>query len=173
MSTYLVAAFMSPLLGAIVDKIGERRLFILFSTLLFIFGHAVILLWPQCLDGTVQNGVMLGYILLGLGYCLYANCVVPSIALVVHKDHTGTAFGLLLMIENTALAIFPIISGSLISNAESPEVGYRKSELFFVGMSCLCLLLCLGLTSISPHCKKKLDANKHELKIRRLIRKNI
>ena len=53
MSTYLVAAFISPLLGAIVDKIGERRIFILFSTLVFILGHATILFWPQCHDRIV------------------------------------------------------------------------------------------------------------------------
>lgn len=127
MGTYLVAAILSPLLGLLVDRIGEKRIFIFFSSGVFILAHAIILLWPQCKFGITESGVIFGYLLLGLGYCLYANCIAPSIPLMVSKRHTGTAFGLLLMMENTALALFPIISGAIVGSNEEPEIGYRKS----------------------------------------------
>lgn len=38
----------------------------------------------------------------------------PMIPLIVRKKVTGTAFGLLSMIENIALALFPLIAGVLI-----------------------------------------------------------
>lgn len=40
----------------------------------------------------------MGLLLLGLGYCFYANCVVSMIPLVVRKKVTGTAFGIMQMI---------------------------------------------------------------------------
>lgn len=48
MSTYIIAAFISPLLGFIIDKVGQRRAFIFFSSFIFIIAHLIILFWPQC-----------------------------------------------------------------------------------------------------------------------------
>jgi hypothetical protein len=52
--------------------------------------------------------------LLGLGYCFYANCILPAIPLVVKRKVTGTAFGIMQMIESIALAFFPIITGFIV-----------------------------------------------------------
>lgn len=113
MITYLVAALFSAPLGLIVDKVGFKRYFIIATMVVYIIAHFILLVYPQC-DGTQENGVIAALVLLGVGYCFYANCVLPAIPLVVKRKVTGTAFGIMQMIESIALAFFPIISGFLV-----------------------------------------------------------
>lgn len=101
MITYIVAACFSAPLGLLVDKIGYKRYFIIACMTIFAIAHLIILVFPQCEPGTVTNsfsGASWGLFLLGIGYCFYANCVVPAIPLVVRKKVTGTAFGIMQMI---------------------------------------------------------------------------
>lgn len=92
-----------------------------------------------------------------MGYSLYGNCVLPAIPLVVKKKITGTAFGLMQMIESIALAAFPLINGSLIESN-----GYRSSSLFFVLVGVLGILTSMGLFFIPDKFKKKLDRGSQE-----------
>jgi MFS family permease len=99
-------------------------------------------------------------VLIGLGYCLYGNCILPSIPLVVRKKITGTAFGIMQMIESIALAAFPLINGALIQKGNSNpdhQVGYRHSSLFFVLIGFIGILVSLGLLFIPDKFKKRLD----------------
>lgn len=65
-------------------------------------------------------GVSWGLFLLGIAYCFYANCLIPAIPLVVKKKVTGTAFGLMEMLENIAMAVYPTISASIVQHAKTP-----------------------------------------------------
>lgn len=101
-------------------------------------------------------------VLIGLAFSLYANCIVPAISLVVKKKITGTAFGIMQMIESIALAAFPLINGSLIEHGESnPEKpnGYRASSLFFFLVGLVGLLVSIGLFFIPDKFKRKLDSS--------------
>lgn len=100
MITYIVAAVCSAPLGFIVDKVGFKRYFTIVGMIIFTIAHLIILLYPQCVEGSSDTlaGASWGLFLLGVGYCFYANCVVPSIPLVVRKKVTGTAFGIMQMI---------------------------------------------------------------------------
>lgn len=57
------------------------------------------------------NGATWGLLFIGLGYSFYANCLVPSIPLVIPKKVTGTAFGIMQMIESISLSLFPLFIG--------------------------------------------------------------
>lgn len=84
----------------------------------------------------------------------------PSISLVVKKKITGTAFGIMQMIESIVLAAFPIVNGALIEKGENnPEMdnGYRSSSLFFFLVGLLGVLTSIGLLFIPDKFKKKLD----------------
>jgi MFS family permease len=101
MYTYIVAALFSAPLGLIVDRVGFKRYFIIAGMVIFSLAHLIILVFPQCSGETVTDsfsGASWGLFLLGFGYCFYANCVVPSIPLIVRKKVTGTAFGIMQMI---------------------------------------------------------------------------
>lgn len=101
MITYIVAACCSAPLGLIVDKVGCKRYFTIATMVIFTLAQLIILVYPQCSEGKVTDsfsGASWGLFLLGVGYCFYANCIVPSIPLVVRKKVTGTAFGIMQMI---------------------------------------------------------------------------
>jgi MFS family permease len=123
MVTYIVAACCSAPLGFVVDRIGFKRYFTIAGMCIFTTAQLIILVYPQCLEGTINNnsfgGASWGLFLLGVGYCFYANCMVPSIPLVVRKKVTGTAFGIMQMIESIALALFPLIAGELVLSAQN------------------------------------------------------
>jgi MFS family permease len=116
--TYLVAAIFSAPLGILIDKVGYKRYFIIVCFVIFTLAQFIILVFPQS-DGDQSNGAIAGLVFIGLGYCFYGNCILPTIPLVVKKKVTGTAFGLMQMIESIALAFFPLINGALVQNAEN------------------------------------------------------
>lgn len=112
MVTYLISAICSPPIGMLVDYFGYKRFIIIATMLLFTTSQFIILVYPQCAEGGLpKEGAIAGLALLGLGYCLYGNCLVPSISLVVKRKITGTAFGIMLMVESASLAFLPIING--------------------------------------------------------------
>jgi MFS family permease len=112
--TYVVAAAFSIPLGLLVDKIGYKRYFIMVAMGILTIAQIIILVYPQCSPPNQLNGAIVGLAFIGLGYCFYGNCILPAIPLVVRKKVTGTAFGIMQMIESIALAFFPLINGSLI-----------------------------------------------------------
>lgn len=117
MITYLVSAIFSAPLGFLVDRVGCKRYFIISSMVIFTIAQTIILFWPQCTNDILSSGAGWGLFLLGFGYCCYANCIVPSIPLMVKKKVLGTAFGIMQMIESITLAFFPIISSELVEQA--------------------------------------------------------
>lgn len=97
--TYVVAAAASAPLGLVIDKIGYKRYFIMACMGVFTLAQFIIMVFPQCEEGAShENGAIVGLVFIGLGYCLYGNCILPSIPLVVKKKITGTAFGIMQMI---------------------------------------------------------------------------
>ncbi len=149
--TYVVAAVFSAPLGILIDKVGYKRYFIILCMVIFTIAQLIIFAYPQC-SGEKEMGAISGLVLIGFGYCLYGNCVLPAIPLVVKKKITGTAFGIMQMIESIALAAFPLINGALIQSN-----GYKASSLFFVLVGVLGILTSLCLFLIPDKFKKKLD----------------
>lgn len=95
--------------------------------------------------------------MIGVGYSGYANCITASIPLVVKKKVTGTAFGLMEVLESVVEFVIPIFTGLIVQNAIVPEIGYRHSSMFFVSMGLIGILISLGLHFLNPHTKRKLD----------------
>lgn len=113
MITYVVAFLCSAPLGYAIDKIGFKRYFIITAFVIYIIAQSFILIYPQC-KPIQENWSVIGLIVLGLGYSFYGNCIVPTIPLVIDKKITGTAFGIMQMVENIGLAFLPLIGGSLV-----------------------------------------------------------
>jgi MFS family permease len=153
MVTYIVAATFSAPIGILIDKFGFKRYFIMLCMFIFTLAQFIILVLPQCgIDGPVETSAIAGLVLIGLGYCLYGNCILPSIPLVVKKKITGTAFGIMQMIESIALAFFPLINGKIIVSS-----GYKGSSVFFVWIGVVGMITSAGLFFIPEKFKKKLD----------------
>lgn len=109
MYIYLSAIAFSLPLGLIVDKYGKRLYFFIGTLGVFLLAQIIYLAIPNCdpLLGNRKNLAYLGSVIEGLGYSMYANCVVPLFPYVVRNVIMGTALGLLSSIENIAEAVIP------------------------------------------------------------------
>jgi cyanate permease len=69
-------------------------------------------------------------IALGAAFVLIPAAMWPSIPLIVRKETVGTAFGLMTMIQNIGLALFPYLNGKLRDLTHS----YSASMVMFASL---------------------------------------
>jgi MFS family permease len=111
MVTYFAAAFFSIPIGLLIDKIGQRRIISMFCAILLLVVQLIIYFSDE---NTHIIIIGMAFLLLGMGFAIYANCVLSCISLIVKRKILGTAFGLVQMLESVSLSVFPIISGALV-----------------------------------------------------------
>jgi MFS family permease len=140
MYIYLSAIVTSLPLGLLVDKYGGRVYFFVATMVAFLISHMIYLFLPNC-HGTQVNGALAGSFFLGLGYAMYSNCLVPLFPLMVKGSIMGTAIGLLATFENIAETVVPELSSLIVHSQESEQAGYKFSELFYVGLGVIGVLV--------------------------------
>ncbi len=117
----------APFAGQLVDKIGHRATLMVFGALLMIPSYLLMAFthipprWPM--------------IMLGAAFVLVPAAMWPSVPLIVPKELTGSAFGLITMIQNIGLALFPFFNGKLRDITHT----YTASMLMFA---------CLGVAGL-------------------------
>jgi MFS family permease len=101
----LASMCLAPFAGGLVDKMGRRTRLMMVGALLMIPCHLMLGLthiaprWPM--------------MLLGASFVLVPAAIWPSVPLIVEEKCVGTAFGLMTMIQNLGLALFPWLNGLL------------------------------------------------------------
>lgn len=123
-TTIIIAAsmFLAPFAGQLVDKIGKRASLMVFGSLLMIPSYLIMAFttveprWPM--------------MMLGAAFVLVPAAMWPAVPLIVRKEMVGSAFGLITMIQNIGLALFPYLNGKL----RDVTGGYTSSMVMF---SCL------------------------------------
>jgi len=95
----------APFAGGLVDRIGRRATMMLFGALMMIPCYLVL--------GFTMVPPWLPMILLGAAFVLVPAAMWPAVPLIVEKNVTGTAFGLMTMVQNAGLALFPYLNGRL------------------------------------------------------------
>jgi len=124
---------LAPFAGSLVDRIGKRASLMIAGSLILIPCHLVMGLtriypaWPM--------------ILLGFAFVLVPAAMWPSVPLIVRKDRTGTAFGLMTAIQNVGLGLFPLLNGLLRDATKS----YTASSVMFASLGFLGLTFALLL----------------------------
>lgn len=106
-TTIIIAAsmFLAPFAGQLVDKIGKRGSLMTIGSLLMIPSFLVMaftMLQPRY-----------PMMLLGAAFVLVPAAMWPAVPLIVRKEMVGSAFGLITMIQNIGLALFPFLNGKL------------------------------------------------------------
>jgi MFS family permease len=109
----------APFAGGLVDRIGRRGSLMLLGALLMIpcylaLGFTMLPPWAPML-------------LLGAAFVLVPAAMWPAVPLIVEKNRVGTAFGLMTMIQNIGLALFPWLNGRLRVLTHS----YQSSMVMF------------------------------------------
>ena len=82
LTTYLVAGFVAPVMGGVIDRVGYRALLNLVASAAIIGVHALL--------GFTHLYPVGPILLLGLGYSIYAAALWPSIALVIEPKYHAT-----------------------------------------------------------------------------------
>lgn len=95
----------APFAGGLVDRIGKRASLMILGALLMIPCYLVM--------GFTMVPPRYPMILLGAAFVLVPAAMWPAVALLVDKNRTGTAYGLMTMIQNIGLALFPWLNGRL------------------------------------------------------------
>ena len=110
---FLAAIFATPLFGLLVDKVGNRALFMTGGTLLLflvfpILGHTQLNLWVST-------------VLIGIAFSLVPAVMWPAVTYLVKPSQLGTAYGLMTMLQNIGLTVFNLAAGGLndVSGASS------------------------------------------------------
>jgi MFS family permease len=123
----------APFAGHLVDRIGKRASLMIIGSLILITSHL-------CM-GLTRIYPVYPMITLGVAFVLIPAAMWPSIPLIVRKETVGTAFGLMTMIQNIGLALFPFLNGKLRDFTHS----YTASMVMFASLGLFGLVFALLL----------------------------
>ena len=96
---------LAPFAGSMVDRIGKRTSLMMLGALLMIPCYLIM--------GFTTIPPMFPMLLLGASFVLVPAAMWPAVPLIVEENRVGTAFGLMTMIQNIGLGLFPFLNGKL------------------------------------------------------------
>ncbi|GAB4375093.1 MAG: MFS transporter [Calditrichia bacterium] len=123
----------APFAGRLVDKIGRRATLMIIGSLMMIPAHLLL--------GITHMNPIINMIILGAAFVLVPAAMWPSVPLIVSKERVGTAFGLMTMLQNIGLGLFPWINGILRDTFGT----YTASQVMFASLGGLGLLFAVLL----------------------------
>lgn len=126
---FLVSALGTPPFGAMVDAIGLRAHFLLFSAVLAAFTYAVV--W--CLSPAAMC------LSLGVIYTVFSGALWPTFALTVPQHQLGSAYGVATGMQNFGLAVVPLLVGHLQALAAPGD--FRNVMRLFAAFGALGVVL--------------------------------
>jgi MFS family permease len=126
----------APLAGTIVDRVGKRTTLMLLGSLLLIPAYLML--------GLTALPPAIPMVILGAAFVMVPAALWASVPLIVAKERVGTAFGLLTMIQNIGLMVFPWINGKLRVYTQS----YTASMLMFSTLGVIAFGLSLTLYQV-------------------------
>ena len=123
-TSIVIAASMifAPFAGGLVDRIGKRASLMVLGSLMLIPAHLIM--------GITHWNPIPMMIVLGAAFVLVPAAMWPSVPLVVEEKRVGTAFGLMTMIQNGGLALFPFLNGWLRDKTGT----YTSTQIMFAGL---------------------------------------
>jgi len=145
---YLLSACLSPVLGFAVDKIGMRAVIASIAPLVLIAVHLTL--------GLSDGSPYLPLIGQGISYSCFAAVLWPSVPYSVPEKSIGTAYGLITAIQNSGLALFPIIISVIYNSDDSHYI--PNVEYFFVACACCGVVVGIFLNIIDANTGSKLNS---------------
>jgi MFS family permease len=134
-TTIIIFASMvfAPIFGQVVDRWGHRAKMMVVGSILMIpaFLTMAFTMIPPAFP----------MIVLGTAFVLVPAAMWPSVPLIVEKNRVGTAFGLMTMIQNIGLALFPWLNGLLRDATHT----YTASMMMFASLGLFGLIFAILL----------------------------
>jgi MFS family permease len=135
LSSIIIFASMvcAPFAGHWVDRFGRRATVMIVGSLVLIPSHLVM--------GLTHLYPAYAMIALGVAFVLVPAAMWPTVPLIVKEERVGTAFGLMTMIQNIGLALFPFLNGMLRDRTAT----YTASMVMFASLGVVGLVFALLL----------------------------
>lgn len=126
---YMVSAFLTPIFGIIIDKMGRRLNLMLFSLICLVIPHIVLNVLDKDSD---KMWVMLVLFLIGVFFAIYAAVFWSCTPLIVEESKQGIAFGVVYSSLNIVLVIASLFVGLIHDNSLEYKGGYEWSINFMI-----------------------------------------
>jgi MFS family permease len=124
----LAAIFATPAFGLMVDKLGHRAAFMAFGSFLLaavfpILGYTHLSLWVST-------------VMIGVAFSLVPAVLWPAVPYLVAANRLGTAYGLMMMLQNIGLMICNLAAG-MLNDASGASADNPSGYLPMLWMFCL------------------------------------
>lgn len=145
---YLFCALLCPFLGLLIDKIKWRSLVVIFACFMFAITYGG-MMFLEYQENVNPNLIAIPLALLGVCCALFCTAIVPSVPMLIDPKLFGTGFGLMEMLQNLALATFPLLA-SMIQNTvkDDRKLGFQRQTLFYFTISVVCLIFSIVLAIV-------------------------
>jgi len=137
---FLAAIFATPLFGLMADRLGRRSAFMAFGSLMLGVVFPILLFTNESLWVTT--------VAIGIAFSLVPAVLWPAVPYLVAPERLGTAYGLMMMLQNIAMMVVNVAAGALNdasgASAENPA-GYRPMLWLFFLLSLFALVFAAAL----------------------------
>ena len=126
----LLAVGITPVLGNIVDHKGKAATMLVLGSLLLIACHLTFAFVLPEFKGSQVGGIIVAYItilVLGASFSLVPASLWPSVPKLVDAKIIGSAYALIVWIQNIGLWLFPMLIGKVL-DATNPELVEQVSN---------------------------------------------
>ena len=137
---YVVSSLLVVPLGFLTEKFRNRG-YVLIASCGFITATYAFMMYVET-DGSLRSSTFIPWIpvfLLGVCIAIFCAIVVPTVPMIVPPNLLGSGFGMMEMLQNLALAVFPLLAGVIRETQDKELAGFHVQSLFFFFMSCVCL----------------------------------
>ena len=120
----LLAVGITPALGNYVDYKGKAASMLLIGSLLLIFCHLTFAFILPLFKGNDMGGVIVAYftiLVLGASFSLVPASLWPSVPKLVDAKIIGSAYALIVWIQNIGLWLFPLLIGKVLDST-NPDI---------------------------------------------------
>lgn len=126
---FTASMIFTPLLGLLVDKIGKRGAMMIIGSLMLVPAHLAL--------GLTYIHPAIPMIMIGISFSLVPAALWPVIPIIIEERRLGTAFGLMTLVQNIGLTIFPWLAGKItdVSGGEYTNTMIMFACLGFVGLA--------------------------------------
>jgi MFS family permease len=150
------AMILTPIFGGFVDKFGRRASIMVFGCILIMpvylimaYTHSPVSLYIPIFGVSASISLVIPMILMGISFSLIPSAMWPSVPIIVNEDKTGTAFGLMTMLQNVGLMSLNFIVGRTNDATGNYTAGmWIFTTLGFIGLIFAILLI---IRERSPH----------------------
>ena len=144
-----MSMIISPILGAIVDKVGKRGTFMIAGSVLILPVFSMLSLT------SIPPWVAMA--MLGTAFSLVPSALWPAVPLITEEKLLGTAYGLITMVQNIGLTLFPFVIGYFYDKTGNYTYSMLVlTTLSFIALICSILLYKSGVKVLE---RGKISAN--------------